>query len=207
MITVKKPPRGKCSVAGCDNEIEILKHQLCEKHYTRLLRHGDPEFTHRIWTHSRNNPPLVPIEERFFALTERRAGCLEWIGTRNAKGYGRFGLDSWMVYAHRAAWELQMGPIPDGLQVMHWCDNPPCVWLPHLSLGTAKENLQQAKDKGHLRPPRGEDCHNAKLTWEQVDEILHLWETTELTQAELGRRFGIHNSTICRILKNQRWVR
>lgn len=207
MLTVNKPFRAKCSIAGCDNLIAVLKHQLCEKHYTRFLRHGDPEFTHRVWTHPRNNPPRVPVEERFFALTERRAGCLEWTGTKNAKGYGKFGIDGQMVYAHRIVWELHMGPIPVGLQVMHWCDNPPCVWLPHLSLGTAKENIQQARDRGRRASTRGEDHAQSRLTWDQVDEIRRLWKTNVATQAELSRRFAIHNSAICRIVHEESWIR
>lgn len=81
------------------------------------------------------------------------------------------------TYAHRHVWTTKFGPIPDGLYVCHHCDNPPCVRLSHLFLGTHGDNMRDMAKKGrhnsHLYPElrRGERCGAAKLTEEQVREI------------------------------------
>jgi hypothetical protein len=132
-----------------------------------------------------------PIAERFWKRVEKTAGCWCWTGGRLPKGYGTFSVprddDSSRnrgVYAHRISWELHNGPIPDGMVVMHTCDNPPCVRPDHLTLGTAADNLRDMRQKGRgprgdthgwrVHPesvPRGERHWNAKLTAEQVTAI------------------------------------
>lgn len=75
-------------------------------------------------------------------------GCIEWAGPCFSTGYGRYGHRG---YAHRAVWEAIRGPIPSGLEVMHLCDNPPCVNVNHLRLGTHAENMADMKVKGRGR--------------------------------------------------------
>lgn len=78
-------------------------------------------------------------------------GCWIWTGARHRKGYGRFAVaNRRKVYAHRYSWELAHGPIPDGLFVLHRCDNPPCVNPGHLFLGTNQDNMRDAAAKGRL---------------------------------------------------------
>jgi hypothetical protein len=72
--------------------------------------------------------------------------CIEWRGRRRRGGYGMAGSQR----AHRWAYEKFFGPIPDGLIVMHTCDNPPCVNPLHLKVGTQGENIRDARDKGRL---------------------------------------------------------
>jgi hypothetical protein len=78
--------------------------------------------------------------------------CIEYEGNRNARGYGRRQVlvDGRYVlrYAHRLAYEQAYGPIPDGLIVMHTCDNPPCINVAHLRLGTKTENMHDMHSKG-----------------------------------------------------------
>ena len=68
-------------------------------------------------------------------------GCVYYTGYRDPHGYGRVYCGSEKVPAHRAMWELMVGPIPDGYQVDHLCRNPPCVNLAHLEPVTQRENI------------------------------------------------------------------
>lgn len=82
-------------------------------------------------------------------------GCREWAGGRNTFGYGIVASNG-RPRAHRLAWELTFGPIPEGLFVCHHCDNPPCCEPLHLFLGTQKDNVQDAVAKGRMRNGRRE---------------------------------------------------
>jgi hypothetical protein len=99
----------------------------------------------------------VVSAEHFFRrvapITEEK-GCWEWVGALNRR-YGRLhvpGKHHLQVYAHRLSWEIHFGPIPDGLDVCHKCDNPSCVKPEHLFIGTHLDNMQDASRKGHFGP-------------------------------------------------------
>lgn len=89
------------------------------------------------------------IEERFWAKVARSDGCWLWLAAKDGCGYGHFYPESRkLMKAHRMAWELLKGSIPDCLCVLHHCDNPSCVNPDHLFLGTKKDNTQDAIAKG-----------------------------------------------------------
>jgi hypothetical protein len=78
--------------------------------------------------------------------------CWEWQGSRYPTGYGKFRPSGpKQGYAHRFAYEFWHGPIPEGMLVMHSCDNPPCVNPQHLSVGTYSDNAQDRENKGRGR--------------------------------------------------------
>lgn len=77
--------------------------------------------------------------------------CWEWKGKRQLNGYGSMTYKTKQLLAHRVAYTLYKGPIPDGLFVLHACDNPPCVNPAHLLVGTHQENIEDARRKGRLK--------------------------------------------------------
>ncbi len=142
-------------------------------------------------------PYVDSVKRRVLARTVRTdAGCLEWRGTLNSAGYGRSWFKGVQITTHRLSWLLYRGPIPDGLLVLHRCDNKPCVNPDHLFLGTHSDNIRDAYSKG--RRPRGTRAGiSRKLTKDQAQEI----RTSDERITHLARRFGINPSYACRIKK------
>lgn len=110
--------------------------------------------------------------------------CWEWQGRKNKGRYGVIIRSRNSILAHRAAWLLTHGKIPDGLHILHHCDNPPCVNPKHLWCGTHSDNMADMARKGRggggekhksRRYPelikRGEQCAMAKLSENIVRQI------------------------------------
>lgn len=83
--------------------------------------------------------------------------CVEWTGAK-ANGYGQRWVNGKAQYVHRLAWEEAHGPIPEGMRVLHRCDNPPCYRLDHLFLGTSKVNTEDMIAKGRQANQRKTHC-------------------------------------------------
>ncbi len=95
----------------------------------------------------------ITLIDRLITKTRKEpSGCVVFTGSINRTGYGRIGRGRHQVSmsAHRASYELFIGPIPAGLWVLHRCDNPPCVNPVHLFLGTGKDNTQDCIAKGRF---------------------------------------------------------
>ena len=176
----------------------------------------------------------LSIEERFWPKVDKRGPdeCWPWVATRLPKGYGILGHRPRNFYAHRIAWELVYGEIPDGLFVCHKCDNPPCCNPAHLFLGTNAENAKDAVHKGiiptgekswiHLnrarmvqglrnhykanpeRILRGTQIGNAKLDDEKVKEIRSRAANGE-KNIRLAEEFGVTDTLIGKIVKRKVW--
>ena len=98
-------------------------------------------------------PARKPIGDRFWPKIVRRGPdeCWEWQAAKSTRGYGKLGApgtDAGCEYAHRVSWELHNGPIPDGMHVLHHCDNRICVNPQHLFLGTNLDNILDMRAKG-----------------------------------------------------------
>ncbi len=101
------------------------------------------------------SPPRLPVA-RFWAKVDVGTvdECWLWTAIVDRHGYGRTRWDSRRyVGAHRVSWEIEHGPIPDGLCVLHHCDVPNCVNPGHLFLGTHSDNMRDMVAKGRGRTP------------------------------------------------------
>lgn len=147
------------------------------------------------------------MTEWFWARVLKGDDCWQWMGWRNAKGYGMFHRHGppphKTLYAHRLSWELANGPVPSGLCVCHRCDNPPCVRPDHLFLGTRTENHADMVAKG--RHVRGEGSPSAKLTIKQVRAIRRLLDTG-LSHRRLAAMFGVSQPAITHISTGKTWA-
>lgn len=145
-------PRPSCIVRGCTDRQQALG--LCPPHYRRLKWFGDP----LVDPARKPYDPLLAVAER---ITESPEGCWVWTGSISRYGYGIVSFQGDYRRAHRAVWELLVGPIPDGLQIDHLCHDPRvcegrgpgcvhrrCVNVDHLAVVTARQNMLRT-----LSPP------------------------------------------------------
>jgi len=89
--------------------------------------------------------------DRFWKKVDKSGDCWLWISGRDRPGgYGQFSCAGKQIRAHRYSWELHNGSIPEGLWVLHRCDNPPCVNPAHLFIGDRKANMDDAAAKGRI---------------------------------------------------------
>lgn len=186
--------------------LKVGRANHCSRNCSLLARHSIKAVTGRFWN-----------------KVAKSEGCWEWTASRSAWGYGKFGLGGrgkgW-VFTHRFSYEIANGFIPQGFDVLHKCDNPPCVRPDHLFLGKDAENHADMVSKG--RSNFGERHPLAKLTGEQVLEIRTLGKSIprgrgrnsgggrasedRLTYKKLGEMFGISGITVGDILRGGSWT-
>lgn len=148
------------------------------------------------------------FEARFRTRVDKSGECWTWLGSIHRDGYGvmwadreareRFGLGSFNVRAHRAAWLIEHGPIPAGKVVCHRCDNPRCVRPSHLWLGTPRENTRDAAAKGRLAKP------NAKISAHDVRIIRRRFAAGERS-SDIAIDFGISRDQVTNIGAGRSW--
>lgn len=139
--------------------------------------------------------------DRFWSKVERHGEdeCWRWTAQINELGYGCYWLNGKNTRAHRVAWELTHGPIPDGMVVRHRCQGK-CVNPNHLELGTRSENQMDRVRDGTSN--RGERHGMSKLSEHQVRMIK---QRRDQSASALAREFGVGRSTIGSILNGTRW--
>lgn len=148
-----------------------------------------------------------PLNERFSAKVDHERSsthwggtrCHEWCGCVAKNGYGQINANGKAAYAHRTAWELENGPVPDGQHVLHRCDNRRCVNTGHMFLGSLDDNMADMVAKG--RQSKGSHRHTAKLS--EVDVLAIRASASK--QAELADMFGVTQGIISMIRARRIW--
>jgi len=184
-----------CSVENCERE--ATKSGMCNMHYLRVRRHGNPHDG--IKNHA-------PIEERFWRFIVKNESCWSWTGNK-ALGYGRISTGKKpyvLILAHRLSWEIHnKQKIPEGMFVMHKCDNPECCNPDHLMIGTPKENTQDMIAKGRKRvvAPLGTENGKSVLDEEKVRFI----RSSDLPHAKLAKLLKVSSSCVRGVRTGRTW--
>ena len=160
--------------------------------YTRTAAHIE-KLKHAAFI---RNGSMTPAQ-RFWTKVQKGDGCWEWKGQRNRRGYGEVSINSKWRKAHRFAWEITNGEIPEGMHVCHRCDNPACVRPEHLFLGTARANTVDSVTKGRHRSDR------PKLTAQQVREMRALAATQSIVS--IAEAFGVDYATAHMAIRRKSW--
>lgn len=184
-----------------------------------MAKHGPKPFT--------REQMLKRFWERVDVIPDLDS-CWPWLGSCSKAGYGTVqarAVSPQPLYAHRIMWELAYGPIPEGMDVLHKCDNPPCCRPKHFFLGTQQDNNSDRDSKGrtasgprngaktkpeknpfvknHGSALRGEKHPQCFLSDSAVDLIRTLYAQGETTKACLARTFGVSQTHIARIINRR----
>lgn len=150
----------------------------------------------------------IPIKKRFYSkvILPNDDGCMIWSAGKDSWGYGHLNINKSMAKAHRLSYELHYGEIPNGLLVLHKCDNPPCVAPEHLFLGTTLDNTKDCISKGRFTKPRiGENNPVSKLNVEAIRDIRKRLSNGE-TQQSIAKFYKISHATIYYVKNNKTWA-
>lgn len=181
-----------CTVDGCATPTR--RKELCEKHYQRKRKNGDPLAT------KRPGLGLTPAE-RLERGTDKTGDC--WLWTAGGVRYGKTSVNGKAKAAHVLAYELAHGQIAEGLVVRHSCDTPKCVKPSHLSVGTNAQNSHDMTTRD--RQAKGIRQHCAKMSDATVRECREAYFSGEATVTQLAQRYGLSRSTIGKIVTFKTW--
>lgn len=150
--------------------------------------------------------PRPSLDERLWSKVDKTTTCWLWKGSL-CGSYGRIKKTGAKISTptHRVSWELVNGTVPEGVLVLHKCDNRICVRPSHLFLGSYQDNTVDMIRKGRVNPRRGVENRSAKLNDTLVREIRSKYIEMELSQTELSREYGICQSRISSIVNNKAW--
>ena len=145
----------------------------------------------------------MDLEKRFWDKVQKTDGCWQWIAGKFKQGYGSFYFKGRHLKAHRVAWELSFGQIPESQKVCHSCDNPACMNPSHLFIGSQKDNIRDMMAKGRSSTvgasQAGENNRNARLTKGEVlnirNSILPSKVLAELYPVSLAQIYNIKNGS------------
>ena len=138
-----------------------------------------------------------PLDRRFWRSVDTSGECWTWTASKWPNGYGRINVAGRTVGTHRVAYELEYGPIPEGMFVCHTCDRRDCVRPTHLFLGSVGDNNRDMWSKGR---GRGLDPHNGKLTDAQRREAVARVGAGE-TKTAVAADYGVTRQAITHLVK------
>ena len=156
--------------------------------------------------------PTMPVVERIKlnVAVKPFTGCWDWKGSKK-RGYGHTIIGSRVdgtrktIAAHRLSYETFVGPIADGMEVCHKCDNPSCVNPEHLFLGTRQDNVDDRESKRRNNPPKGSNNGRAKLS--EADVMSARFERAEkrTSYQKLADRYGVSKKTMQNAIIGRTW--
>jgi hypothetical protein len=195
----------QCTSEGCSGPVYVRKFGLCSACYNRARYHGEIEVKAQATT---------PLSARLWQNIKvgRASQCWPWHSASTTRGYGVIynNISRKKVLAHRAAWIVTNGPIPDGegahgTVVMHTCDNRLCCNPAHLRLGTQADNIHDMEAKGRRKHGvrSGERHHGTVLTAADVRKIRAVGDP-KLDQ-QLADKFGMAASSIKQVRLRRTW--
>jgi hypothetical protein len=145
---------------------------------------------------------------RFHKYVEITPTCWLWVGTfytqfgRNT--YGQFWLGDRRIGAHRASYILHVGPVPDGLDILHWCDVKACVRPDHIRPGTHQENMREAFAKLPADKFSGENNGHARLDWD-IAHAIRAAVAAGASQKSQADLYGVVPVNVSMIVRGLRW--
>jgi len=139
------------------------------------------------------------------SIPDPNSGCWLWLGSVNEHNYGRVIYKGKRIYAHRHSWEAFNGEIPEGLKVLHKCDNPLCINPDHLFLGTQSDNMKDKVSKNRQHRLKGEDHGQSTLTDKDVLEIRNKYIPRKYTAKILSKEYNTSIQNIRSILYRRSW--
>jgi len=152
---------------------------------------------------TRNCPSAI---DRFWEKVEckKKDDCWEWQANQ-ASGYGKFFDKGHGYLAHRYSWIIHFGKIPNGMYVLHKCDNKLCVNPNHLFLGTSQDNTQDMIRKNRHNYLKGSELPQAKLNEKDVMKIRQLYNSGIYNQPQLAEKYNVDQSMISYIVNRKYW--
>lgn len=188
-----------CDIQGCNGKYEAKGY--CKMHYQRNRKGLDMNLPHRS--------EILPMERLMNHVVKDRGPkgeCWEYVRNKNKQRHMQIVIDGKQTLAHRFSWEHHNNQkIPEGMCILHSCDNPPCVNPDHLRTGTNKENAEDREERGRSRNYKGEDNHKAKLTNKDALFIYQKIHSGEMTVKELMKQFNAVKATIYNIKFGRSW--
>lgn len=130
-------------------------------------------------------------------------GCRLWAKGLFRDGYGQTWYQGKNYRAHRLSYKVFVGPISDGLCILHSCHTPTCINADHLRVGTRTDNAEDRDLSG--RQARGEAHGRTKLNWEKVRIIRQKYSSGDYTQAALSDLFGVSQKVVSDIVRGKTW--
>lgn len=133
----------------------------------------------------------------------RRTRCWQWLASKRGDGYGQYYFNHRNQGAHRVAYQLAVGPIPNGKHICHKCDNKECVNPTHFYVSTNKQNHIDAGQRGLLRHGESHPLH--KLTEKQVLAIRRRYKPHLVTMQMLATEYGVAMTCIQSVIEMRTW--
>lgn len=200
---------GLCE-CGCGKKTRLAPQSCTTKGWLRgqplrFLSHHYPQYT-------------MSLADRLWSGVDKTCsphGCWLWVAKSHIEGYGTFKYRGKTVRVHRIAWQIEHGPVPSDMMVLHSCESfyargdityRRCVR--HLYLGNKFDNARDMVSSGRWQHGHvsGEQHYNAKLTYQQVLEIREKYAAGGMTQRVLGDEYGVHSVTIWAIVHGTAWA-